>query len=738
MTTKPFSFRIFSLFLTISSIIFIISSCDLGDNNPIYAGTTGYNLIGTQVIGPAGGEINLDSIIVKVPSGAFNENNEINIYVGVEKDGFDEYGNTALYQIDGLPSTINKPIRLNIKYNGTNEGDTLVAIGEMMYATSLDSSLYSYHTESASDSAGYLVYDLPGYSSLAKISESGNTTLDGALNIIGLFGYKEKLSSKGHFNLSYPLLIEQQAITMGEHFETAYSKCQAMGFSYPVRKWPAKVLTNTLETGLGGYYSSWGSATMTDEILRSVIDKGDFTINSNLLTDDLELRTTCGHEFLHLVQNLYEFSGQIEPEQKWLQEATSVWIEEKYANNENYLSSSIPNREYYPLDGWQYKDRKYAEHGYALSFIIKDIAEIYGDRAIVKIFEAIKAGTLPSNATDPVDAVLSVIDEPVEYFWHRVLGDYVAGEYYNNKVNVKILDDPLMYNKVVAIDANDSLHIISSNYWDLSGQLFKVTPGDTSTFKKGSIEFTVSDTVNCGIVVYKYKQGSEIIYLGDVFPGGNGKLIVNNVKQVFKDGYDFVAMVSNSTHDKTENYQGANYNVELKIELGDLGIKSIEIDAGFSATFRTTSKTTGNFFDQDRPNYGIDGFTGNRNCYINGNTIVCTQDSLVDYLQTSTKIGITFDNINSPTKIIGFSLDKTEININNNTSTVSSFAGENVPFGGSPWGDPPNQTTYWYPGDFSQYLTNLTQVIDENLWTNEIISYDATNGGLAILIIYDE
>ena len=89
----------------------------------------------------------------------------------MEKDGFDEYGNSSLYQIDGLPNTINKPIRLSIKHNGNIEGDTLVAIGTMGYAVSLDSSLYSYHTESASDSSGYLIYDLPAYSSLAKMSE---------------------------------------------------------------------------------------------------------------------------------------------------------------------------------------------------------------------------------------------------------------------------------------------------------------------------------------------------------------------------------------------------------------------------------------------------------------------------------------------------------------------------------------------------------------------------------------
>ena len=64
--------------------------------------------------------------------------------------------------------------------------------------------------------------------------------------------------------------------------------------------------------------------------------------------------------------------------------------------------------------------------------IIKDIAETYGESAIVEIFDAIKAGILPSNAVDPVDAVLSVIDEPVDYFLEESLANHhivVLGNY---------------------------------------------------------------------------------------------------------------------------------------------------------------------------------------------------------------------------------------------------------------------------------------------------------------------
>lgn len=669
MSMKVLTYRFIKLFVFISVIVIIMISCKIGedDNTTTTIVEDGYNLIGTQVIGPAGGEIDLDSIIVKVPSGAFNENTELSIYVGEENDGFDEYGSSALYQIDGLPSTINKPIRLSIKYHGTIEGDTLVAIGEMGYAVSLDSSLYSYHTENASDSAGYLVYDLPAYSGLAKSAQPESIFLGNAINFIGLNRYIKVPSSNGHFMLSYPLLNNPQGVLMGEHFETAYTTCQVMGFNLSARSWPtqpANVLVKTLRTGFNGFYTVYGKATMTDEILKNLINRGKFTINLNLFTDDLKLRTVCGHEFLHLVQNLYEFSSpSIEPEQSWLEEATAVWIEEKYSNLPYYVPHILKNREYNPFVGWQYTStsRSHAEQGYGLSVIIKEIADTYGDDAIVEIFEKIKAGTLPNNAVDPVDAVLSVVDEyePIDYFWHRVLRDYVLGKYYNNQVNFEFLDQPDTYTEILMIDAQNSTHSLKYNYPDLSGDLYKVIPGDLTSLDKVPLSFTINDPTNCGILVCKYKQGSEIDLIGEVYPGESGQVSLSDVKPIFDDGYELVVMVSNSKHDKNANYQGDN-EVELTIEIKELWFNHIQFDVRCRVLFEET-RTSGEDVSVDT--YWHDGggvslyhdqFEGLIN--VQNNTVIRTANTTDQYGDTyQTNLSITFDDIYDPTIITSFS-----------------------------------------------------------------------------------
>jgi hypothetical protein len=566
------------LFVTLLAFFLFIPSCDLFEpKEEDVPEETDDNLLGTIVIGPAGGELDLDSLVVTVPSNAFNEDTELSVFVNTEDAGFDDYGLSPTYQISGLPNTLHEAIRFKIKYNGTIEGDTLVAIGEKQYATTYDELLTSYYTESATGSSGYLIYDLPANSHLKVGGESKTNKSDAyTLYMLIIGGYKRTLSSGGNFRLSYPIAYAVQGGAMGDHFEAALDTCKALGtsgFSLSGRVLadnPAKVLAKRLGSANGKYTYKTSNVlpnpNVTDQEIRNNMYYGRFSIDLATLNNDAKLRTVCGHEFLHLVQNLYEFSSpNVEPEQKWLKEATSVWIMEKFSPLPNYVPHSLNNREMYPFDGWQYADRGYARHGYGLSLIFKDIEETQGVDKIIEMYETIKNAGLPSQAVDPVDAVLSILNEPVETFWHGVLGSYVLGHYYDHQVNVKYLDKAASYTDTVTMDEQNRSHTLWYNYHDLSGKLFKVQSGDLSGFGTFPLSFTVDDPTNCGILVCKYKQGTNIVSIGEVAPGGTGQVVVADAKPIFDDGYEIVVLVSNCTHQENANYQGDNA-VKLRID----------------------------------------------------------------------------------------------------------------------------------------------------------------------------
>jgi len=551
-------------------IVVLLSTCDTvnpedgnGDNGGEFD-----DPIGTETIGSAGGEINLDSIIVKIPPNALDNDYEINIYA---EDGSGElagYSNSSLYKIRGLPNSINAPIILNIKYHDELDGDPMALVGELAYAVSLDSLLHSYRAIEAVDSSGYLVIELTGNQQLNKPFNTQRNILGWALNFIIPIGYVTTLSSNGNFRLSYPFFDNAQAVIMGEHFENAFAKCRAMGFSYPNRTFPIDVLVKALN-GAYGLYTCYGADNMTDANLRSWIDSGSFTIGYSALNNNIELPVTCGHEFLHFVQNEYEFSSPwIQPEQSWMKEATSTWIEDKYAVNNNYISSAFLGREMYIFDGWQYNGRNYSEHGYGLPIIFKEISQKYGDNTIVQIFERIKNGALPGNAIDPVNSIKSVIEqrEPLSDFWHRTLTKYISGDYFNNQVNFTILNNSFNYIETGVLDEQNQHQPVSLSMHDLSGQLVKVKTGDFGSMDKVPFTFIISDSINCGLTVFKFKEGQDIEQLDSFSPGGRGRLTVDDVKPFLNDGYEIIALISNGNHDINSNYQSIS-EIELTVEI---------------------------------------------------------------------------------------------------------------------------------------------------------------------------
>jgi len=764
MLKKKQWLQLLKLLVLLLTSVFILSTCKLSEtetnNQPV---DSGFYLIGTQVIGSAGGEINLDSIIVKVPSGAFDENNEINIYVSEENDGFDEYGSSALYQLDGLPSTINKPIKFSLQYHGTIEGDTLVAIGEMGYAVSLDSSLFAYHTESATDSAGYLVYELRTNSNLAKMNFSKIENNNEEINIVALTDYTNSFSANRLFEISYPRIYEQYAIKVGEHFENSYNKCKSMGLDPTARDWvdsPASVMIKQLDYD-GGYRAGQEEFEIeSDDELRGLINQGKFEINWGLLNLDLKLKTTIGHEFLHLIQNLYEFSStsRIEDEQGWLEEATAVWIQEKYVDNSSYYPTDYNEREYYPFDGWQFGGRpvedKYAEQGYGLSMLIKRLVWHFGEGVIVDIFDAVKAGTLPSNATDPVDAVLSVINHPVEVFWFNTLSWYTLGEAYNKQVNFKFLNNSNNYKGTVLIDPTFTTQSFKLGYHDLSGKLFKVQAGDISTLTKLPLSFSVDDIENCGILVCKFKQGSkEITTIGEVFPGNDGIVTIDDVKPIFDEGYELVVMVSNGSHNKNSNYQNS-HDIELIIDRPVEINGRIDFNIECKGTYLENTNLYWNSIGVDTSYYLIDNpakITNfdpnlNPNISISGNVVTLISD-ITDHVGRIIQLFLVleFDDIKNPSLINSFNCSRVLVYQDANTDerTEERMSGQNIPLVNDVSSSPlrfrldgnvvANLTDVQYEFTMENRLFNPTGYSNTTL-----TSFDATTGQIRFEIYFEE
>lgn len=529
-----------------------------------------YKLLASELFDQNGGELSIEGITIIIPPGVFNETTELKLYVGNGKNEFLDFSNSMLYQLQGLPDLISQPITITMDCEKKPMGDPLLAIGELHYSSSIDSIVFAYNIVPAKYNNKQLTYTFETGTNLKSVILDQNVQ-DNVINFIALNSFTSLKSSAEHFEIAYPLMYEKQAKLLGTYFEDAYTICKNLGFDYTGRDWPIKVNILAIPYKNPGIYSPHFFQNSTDAEIRSLINKGLFTINLNMVNDKELMQQVSIHEFLHFVQNVYEFSAPfVMPEQGWLKEATSVWIQSKVSPNPNDVPVQFKvYNSMYPFFGLNYYSDKisHAIMGYGLSTYIKDISQIEGDKAILGIFEKIKNGTLPNNAVNPIDAIQSVLIRPLDKFVYGVMVDYTLGNYYNSKQNFSFLDDPLAYKVLFNID--EAHHSFSQpyNYHDLSGKFFKITAENIKKMTDDPLSISVTDPATSGLTVFKFKKSKEIAMVGEAIPGSQGKVILEDWKTIFNDGYELVVLVSNTKANPSTRYQTIS-EIVLNIETG--------------------------------------------------------------------------------------------------------------------------------------------------------------------------
>jgi len=660
-------------------------------------------------IGTDGGTIETDNIKITIPAGAFQENSELKILTSTEENLFTDNTISDFFVLDGLPTEISKPIDIKIKYNGTLTDSSFIAIGETNFIKSLNEISTSFQLFSAKDSSGYLIATLPPLSgnALGKGESISSVKSDKiAINIGAIAGYVSYVSQQGHFKINFPSSVLTQTYDLADYLEVAYNKIQAMGFSYSQRtKWPVEVTVKRLKSSVFGYsYSSvWGD------------NYGHLEFNFDKMDDQENLKVTAGHEFFHLVQALYDprnrFSkARLFTPHLWLDEASAVWAEEYFSSNSNYVSTIFTENAYEILKGAKtgsIKDEA-AEYGYGMASFIKYLTEKHDISALVNVYENIY------NGDDAFTALSQVITVDVGYNWNSYLKSLYTFDLYKNdlfKSTSMVATAAGKQQRFTIQSVSDTLKTYTSSLTDLSATIFSIKNEFVKLDSNANLQFTCKEW---NFQLFKVSSNES-----KFIKSGKDSLTLEGFKKITDAGYQIVAVLYNDDFD-TPYTDSKEYEMKIEVKTPPKKIKRILFIFRSGVTLKRGENT------EFLSNYSQSGSVDNKNCNINGNTILCMQDTLMfGWLQVSTKIGITFDNIESKTSIVGFSFEENE------GGDITTFAGENVPFNSYP--ESPVQVTYSYQGDVSQYVTNYTMV-----GTYELISYDATDMHIYIKITYDE
>jgi hypothetical protein len=439
-----------------------------------------YNLITSQAIGKDGGSIISDDVIIEIPKNALSSSALIELYSSTTKNPFGDEGNSDVFWLKGLPDQLNAPLKLSVRYQGSLTDLNYIGFGKYVIATSGQDTALSEILLTAVDSSGFLQAFIPaGQVDLLKsVQYQGNYGIP-FFSINNYWYYQTD-----HFLINFPGRYKStgavEALAAG--LEGAYDTLLGMGFLYTARtSWPLDVTVKQLPPEVDG---------QTNRSFPWTSNSGYIEISTDIMTDKPLLTITGAHEFFHIVQDLYNSDEKY----NWLQEASSVWFEEKYSSNPvTYVSGARQGHELEPYSGLQAGGtNNETHHGYGCSAVLKYAVKTYGQDIIKKIWEDCKDGTHPvetiKNSTDPY--VIWYINFMREYFLGTVYSDMGIGQ--------------LVYNDKFTINTDQDIQkSFERSYPDLSGYVYIVEPKNANFKAETKLQLTLTGDGRSMYVVKK-------------------------------------------------------------------------------------------------------------------------------------------------------------------------------------------------------------------------------------------
>ncbi len=516
--------RALKLFFCMLPVLYISCSDTTGPGD-----TGDGEMIAYESVGADGGTLGSEKITVSIPAGAFENENSIALTTAPEHPFSDETVSET-YMISGLPQSYQEELTVSIAVPDTASEDWAVAVGVNTWVSSYGETAMTYTMLPADVSGAIISAVLPAAEFTAAKSAITGEETSSTITVTAVAGYKPHVTANGHFKIDYSTRFTTRASVeqLGLYLEEAYDTISGLGFSYNERTvWPLSVLVKDIGTKDGAASNSiWGD------------NYGYIEINRNIMDDSAKMRATAGHEFFHVVQSLYDprnfySKAKLEAPHLWLDEACSVWVEEKFSDTQKYVSGARQGNELAPFNGVVAGAANDAgEHGYGLSGMIKYLVSQYGESCILKMYEQLKGGS------SAMASVILATTSPVEW-WEDFLRQYVLGDIYGMGIPQLTANREGMFR---VISESDSLETFTAEYPDLSGKLYVIRLEDESFDENATLSLSVEGGMG-EVTAIKYRLDPlNVEFVGT----GTEEVTVSGLKSLTDSGWHVIALVSNS------------------------------------------------------------------------------------------------------------------------------------------------------------------------------------------------
>lgn len=716
--------RIFPLISVLVISLFVGCSSDDDDKpDPIPGEKT------TMTIGSSGGDITLNAFTLRVPAGAFQESHSLTITeTNTGETGFEEVFSKT-YEVEGVPGDYALPIEIGLISDTDLPEGSRFALQEEGFVTSLDTVVTKTRILNTEANAFemWAVLDAPedglqSGESEAETREAGTLSF----SLFGISSYASYTTADGQFEIHFPADQLDKVYTLAAHLSESYTQIENLGLSFDARtNWPLQVTVKNLAAGIFGYAgaSLWGD------------NYGYMEINLMHLAKATELKTTVGHELMHIAQSLYDprnaFSkAKFAAPHLWLDEAVSVWFERTISGDPNYVSPVFETAASTGLIGAHVAalSTYRADYGYAQAPFIQYIENRFGRDKIARFYDEIAKGE------SAFEAINQSLPRRISSFWHDYLDELLTFSIYesdgfgpswiigNAKQTIEMPSDPSSING----------RMYGSSSPPLSGHLYFIK--DNNTYDemvklKLKIDSTGPDQK---IHAFKFNsQGAE--HLGTDLDS----VFVTNYNEIVEGGARILVVIA-SDHmiAPSNNFKPYQFN---PIAYKAIPLGFLNFDLRLTGTYNITKPDT-TYQLQNPVTLSNSSYYANHSGPIsygqNGNTALYSFS--YDYFDFTITVNASFlfDDIDLPRTIEYFEIESVSVSSGSSGESrrATTVFGQDIPIADLNDGD----YSYRLSGNVSGNIVNVSSTYNSTnssgavIRMDELISYDASDGDLRI------
>lgn len=471
-------------------------------------------------IGPEGGELRTDELLLTVPEGAFTEIENIKLFSSDKEVPFSENQISNTFRIEGIPKGFNEDLVLKIKCNKEPQGECFIVNGKEEYIIERDEYEVIYDLLESDFSAGYLICNISPESiqnnNLNKLfnnnSESYSTFVVVATH---LFKTHESLTANILYTAGEPETNIKLLATRIDEAVSYFSNMNLVKENYYADKRLKIIISNNknAESKMNISYPKdlepmERIPQFIDNRFNAIIEKYSVIINDVFLTSlsNNEINMIAGECVYRFIRILY-----LGIEKNWFDWATIFWATQEFLNDAKSWGDRFTQNPIYKqpfegietgylsvptgmeeLGGLNYSNF-ITGHGVGMSSFIEFLIKNYDQdkNLLMNIFEEI----IKNKNDIPADYLIKTISVPEQIWWPEFFKAYITSNVFDISCNdfLKIIPDD--GNHVFKIESpTDTLQYFDQTYDDLSAKLFRIDVFNNDIKTNGALEFNLGSS----------------------------------------------------------------------------------------------------------------------------------------------------------------------------------------------------------------------------------------------------